>query len=290
MKVVAYSYEIGSFGKPVAMDLAQNADLTFIPFSRIYHLALERNERFRRRKQDVSEGRGAIDTWEGHFFSEPSFISLFESLVLELAARGRVILVGVGIQAVLRPFDGILRVHVHAPLTIRVSRFMALNAVTASEANQTVRWWDQRRRALMEINPALEGLEGEKSCDLVINTERVTIPAASRLLQAALNEMPGPPDPPRWRAALNELALAKRVECAVREGGSAMGLAPLEVLPVEGRPETLRLSGFVHTHEDEAQATARARAAAEGREVVSALKLLKLHSDLTPPCYFRHEE
>jgi|GEM_PF-6729701 len=290
MKVVTFSYEIGSFGKSVAMDLAQNADLDFIPFSQIYHLALERNERFRRRKEDVSEGRGNIDTWEGFFFSEPSFTSLFESLVLELAARGRAILVGAGIPTVLRPFDGILRVHVHAPLTLRVKRFMDLNKLTVSEANQTVKWWDHRRRALLEINPVLEGLEGDNGCDLVINTERVTIPAASRLLQSALKEMPGPPDPPLWQAVLNELALAKRVECAVREGGSALGLAPLEILPVEDRPGTLRLSGFVHTEQDAAEAVALARRAAEDREVISVLKLLKLHGDLTPPSYFKHED
>ena len=290
MKVVAFSYEIGSFGKSVAMDLAQNAGLTFIPFSRIYHLALERNERFRRRKQDVSEGRGDIDTWEGHFFSVPSFTSLFESIVLELAAQGQVILVGVGIQAVLAPFDGVLRVNVHAPLPIRVKRFMDLNKLTVSEANQTVKWWDQRRRALLEINPIFEGAGCDESYDLVINTERVTIPAASRLLQSALQEMAGPPDPPQWRAHLQELALAKRVECAVREGGSALGLAPLEVFPADDRPGSLRLNGFVHTEEDAVQAVRLARGAAEGREVISLLKLLKLHGDLVPPSYWRNEE
>lgn len=290
MKVVTFSHEIGSFGKSVAMDLAQNAGLDFIPFSRVYQLALERNERFLRRRQDISEGRGDIDTWEGHFFSVPSFSSLFESIVLELASPGRVLLVGVGMQAVLAPFDGVLRVHVHAPLPIRVKRFMELNQVTVGEANQTIKWWDQRRRALLEINPIFEEVSGYAGCDLSINTERVPIPAASRLLQSALQEMPGAPDPPRWRANLLELALAKRVECAVREGGSALGLAPLEVFLAEDRPGALCLSGFVHTEEDAVQAVRLARSAAEGREVISLLKLLKLHGDLAPPSYWKNEE
>lgn len=85
MKVVAFSYEIGSFGKSVAMDLAQNAGLEFIPFRDVYQLALDRNERFRARQKEIAEGRGDVDTWEGHFFSEPASTSLFEAIALEMA-------------------------------------------------------------------------------------------------------------------------------------------------------------------------------------------------------------
>ena len=286
MKVVAFSYDIGSFGKPVAMDLAQNADLAFVPFSEIYKLALERNERFRRRKQDVAEGRGDIDMWEGHFFSDPSFLSLFESIVLEIAGRGNVIQVGAAVQAVLKPFDGIIKVHLRAPLEVRVKRFMDLNGITVSEANQTVKWWDQRRRALFEMNSIFEGL-GDDVHDLIINTDRVTIPAASRLLQALVREFPSPPDPAAWREMLARHALAKRVECAVREGASALGLAPLEVRPSDESPEILNLSGFVHTEADAAEALKAARAASEGHQIQAQLKQLRLHSDLVPPSHWR---
>ena len=289
MKVVAFSYEIGSFGKSVAMDLAQNTGMTFVPFREVYQLALTRNERFRRRKEDVAEGRGNIDTWEGHFFSDPSFTSLFESIVLEMAGRGNVILIGAGIQAVLRPFSGILLVHVRAPLEVRVQRFMDLNGITVSEANQTVKWWDQRRRALFEFNTLFDAV-GDDFYDLVINTDRVPIPAASRLLQAMTKEMPAPPDPAAWQANLAERALAKRVECAVREGGSALGLAPLEVRPSDERPPALVLSGFVHTAEDADRALRLAGRAADGREIISQLKLLRLHNDLLPPSYWKHED
>ncbi len=289
MKVVALSYEIGSFGKSVAMDLAQNAQLTFIPFGQVYRLALERNERFRLHKQDVAEGRGNIDIWEGLFFGEPSFRSLFESIILEMAGRGDVILIGAGAQAVLRPFDGLLKVHIQAPLEVRIKRFMDLNGLTVGEAGQTVKWWDQRRRALAEFS-GFENLVDEDDYDLVINTDRVSIPAASRLLQAAIQEMPGPPDSTLWRDRLARLALAKRVECAVREGGSALGLAPLEVRPADDQPDTLCLIGFVHTEADARKALALARAAAEGHRVLTQLKQLRLHNDLMPPSYLRTEE
>ena len=290
MKVVAFSYEIGSFGKSVAMDVAQNAGLTFIPFSQVYRLALDRNERFRRRKKDVSEGRGDIDIWEGHFFSDPSFLSLFESIILEMASQGDVILIGTGAQAVLRPFGGLLKVHVRAPLEVRVKRFMDLNNITFNEANQTVKWWDQRRRALFELNSLFESAVGESGCDLIINTDRVPIPAASRLLQTAIAELPGPPDPALWQERLGQLALAKRVECAVRESGSALGLAPLEVRPADDEPETLCLTGFVHTEEDAAQALDLSRRVAEGHQVQSHLKLLRLHGDLMPPSCWRTDD
>ncbi|MDR1045503.1 MAG: cytidylate kinase-like family protein [Candidatus Adiutrix sp.] len=280
MKVVAFSYEIGSFGKSIAMDLAQNAALTLHPFREVYELAQARNERFRRRRQEVVEGRAEIDIWEGHFFHEPSFTSLFEALVLELAGRGDVILVGAAVQAVLREVANIILVHVRAPLPVRVSRFMELNGLTVAEANQTVRWWDQRRRAIFEINARFEDLPG--SCDLIINSDRVSIPAASRLLQTLVAESPGPADPAAWRARLAQEALAKRVECAVRERHSALGLAPLEVRPSEEKPETLILTGFIHRSEDQRAILAQARAAAEGREVIAQLKELKLHGDLMP--------
>lgn len=289
MKVVAFSYEIGSFGKSVAMDLAQNAGLEFIPFRDVYQLALDRNERFRTRQKEIAEGRGDVDTWEGHFFSEPASTSLFEAIALEMAAKGNVILIGVGMQALLHPFEGILRVQVRAPLEVRVHRFMELNNLTVGEANQTVRWWDQRRRSVWGLNSIFDK-EGNEYCDLVINTDRVTIPAASRLLQVAIKELPGPADPALWQNKLRELALAKRVECVVREQASAMGLAPLEVRPAESGNGALALTGFVNFQEDMTEALAIARNAAEGRQVISQLKILKLHGDLAPPCYWRGKD
>ncbi len=289
MKVVTLSHEVGSFGKAVALDLAQNTDLTVIPFSRVYHLALERSDRFRRRKEEVAEGRGDLDIWEGLFFSEPGFISLFESLVLEMAARGDVILMGVGAQAVMKPGDGLFKVYIRAPLETRIKRFMELNGLTVGEASRTVRWWDQRRRALFELNPAFESVVGESNCDLVVNTERVSIPAASRLLQTAINELPGAPDPARWRDRLTRLALAKRVESVVRETGSAVGVAPLEVRPAEDPSEALFLTGFVHSEAVAGAALMLAQTASEGRPVVSQLKLLRLHHDLLPPSHLRPE-
>lgn len=268
------------------MDLAQNANLAFTPFSEVYKLALARNERFRRHKQDVAEGRSDIDIWEGHFFSDPSFLSLFEALVLEIASRGDVILVGAAVQAILKPFDGVIKVHLRAPLEVRVKRFMELNNITVAEANQTVKWWDQRRRALFEMNSIFEGLS-DNVHDLIINTDHVPIPAASRLLQTAVKECPSPPDPPAWRENIARHALAKRVECLVREVGSAFGLAPLEVCPSDESANTLNLSGFVHTEEDAATAMKTALAAAEGYKIQSHLKLLRLHGDLVPPSCLR---
>lgn len=286
MKVVAFSYELGSFGKSVAMDMAQNADLAFVPFREIYQMAMARNERFRLKRQETAEGEGEFDTWEGHFFSDASFTSLFEALVLEVAARGRVILIGTGMQSVLNPFEGILKVHLRAPLEVRVRRFMELNGLTVGEANQTLRWWDQRRRAVLEVNSIFEK-EGGDYCDLLINTDRVTIPAASRLLQTAIKELPGPADPAAWQARLSQLALAKRIECMVRECGSAMGLAPLEVRPSDDRPGVMVVSGFVHTEENAAEVLAAARAVSEGSDIQSQLKLLRLHGDMVPPPFWR---
>lgn len=192
-------------------------------------------------------------------------------------------------QALLHPFEGILRVQVRAPLEVRVHRFMDLNNLTVGEANQTVRWWDQRRRSVWGLNSIFDK-EGNEYCDLIINTDRVTIPAASRLLQVAIKELPGPADPALWQNNLRELALAKRVECVVREQASAMGLAPLEVRPAESGNGALALTGFVNFQEDMAEAMTIARNAAEGRQVISQLKILKLHGDLAPPCYWRGKE
>ncbi|MDR1921439.1 MAG: cytidylate kinase-like family protein, partial [Candidatus Adiutrix sp.] len=264
--------------------------LTFIPFSQVYGLALERNEKFRRRKDDLAEGRGDIDIWEGHFFSHPSFTSLFESIVLELAGRGDVIMVGAAIQAVLRPFPGIGLVYVHAPLEVRVKRFMDLNQITLMEANQTIKWWDQRRRALFEISSIFENTAGFDAYDLTINTDRVSISAASRLLQTMLQELPAPPDPSAWQARLKRLALARRVECSVREAGAALGLAPLEVHPDEDDEKALKLTGFVHSADDEAEALRQARNSSEGHEIKSYLKLLQLHGDLMPPHCWKEDQ
>ncbi|MGL4207992.1 MAG: hypothetical protein ACRCTY_01255, partial [Candidatus Adiutrix sp.] len=108
------------------------------------------------------------------------------------------------------------------------------------------------------------------------------ISAASRLLETMYEELPMPPDKDVWENRFKNLALAKRVECAVRENGSGLGLAPLEVHLAENDTD-LKLTGFVHNGDDETEALRLAAKHSEGREIKCCLKHLQLHNDLVPP-------
>lgn len=75
------------------------------------------------------------------------FAALLESVMLQYARRGNVVLVGRGANQMLRLVPGVLRVRTVAPLELRAQRLAASEDLDLDTARQLATAVDQQRRA-----------------------------------------------------------------------------------------------------------------------------------------------
>ena len=121
MAVVTISRQTGSSGDEIAVLLAKKLKYELIDDEKIHSLAEGCDDEYK----DACSAY-EIEKFHGFFerlsFNRPAYKSLFESLNLELAGRDNVILLGRGVQVVLKEFPGILHVRIVAPQEIRIKQ------------------------------------------------------------------------------------------------------------------------------------------------------------------------
>lgn len=115
-------------------------------------------------------------------FEEEKLVKITRNLVTELAAEGRMVLVGYGAAAVLAHERDVVHVRLVAPREFRVQRVAEELSLGSAEAGRTVEEWDKRlvqyhqtyygrdpddpTHYHMVLNTALLGLEG--AADLIV--------------------------------------------------------------------------------------------------------------------------
>lgn len=117
--------------------------------------------------------------------SDSRYKEAITSVMTELAARGGVVIIGRGGQAVLREHPRCLHVRTTAPIAVRVRRIAEREGLSAEKAKERVEESDKARldyhHKYFKINPADPDLY-----DIVINTAHISEEAAAELIVAAL--------------------------------------------------------------------------------------------------------
>jgi cytidylate kinase len=195
--VVAFSREVGSGGATVARLVAQQLGFTLYDREILTSMA-ERLQADIRHVEAMDEAvpsaldnilRGAME----HIPSTASYRRILAELMHEIAARGRVVILGRGCT-ILVPHA--LRVRVVAPMDVRVARVGELEGLTPSRARKLVEDIDRKRRAFFHVHFRRDA-DDCTSYDLVINTERTSLEHAADLVLCAVQ---------RRRAAVEEAA------------------------------------------------------------------------------------
>lgn len=135
----------------------------------------------------VSEIRAAIGELVG---LHPSLWQLEQQVaeaILQLAHVGQVIFVGRAAHLVTRDVPGGLHVRLVAPLEVRIARIARLLDCGHEKAAAHIAEHDEARRRYVRKNFSRE-TDDPRDYDLVLNTARVTPPAAARVVLAALRD------------------------------------------------------------------------------------------------------
>ena len=116
--------------------------------------------------------------------SRLGYQNLIQKVIGETAEAGQVVLVAHGASACLANINGLLRVLVTASPGVRAERLMALTDVGEGQAKKAIQDSDRERQKFFR---RIYNLRQEllTQYDLVVNTDRFTVPDAVRLIVAA---------------------------------------------------------------------------------------------------------
>jgi len=271
MAIIVISSEAGAPGEQIAALVAERLGHQLVDHSQVRQLAQDCDSEFDKACTFYQANYGEpepIGWLERLFYSNPAYVSLFKSLHYELASRGNVVILGRGPQIVLREVPGILKVRIVAPTRWRAEQVAAQRGVSLEEATAYVDKMDLSRRALMESVygvPIYIWLY-----DLAINMQTFSTETATGFICQAATAMRSAPDETAIKEKLFCLALAARVESAVKK---QIQVAPYRGFAVTATADgSVSLTGAVHDKFSRSQAE---KIAAAVKGVTGVANLLK---------------
>lgn len=212
MPVVALTQEMGSLSKDVAKALARDLGLATMRHEVVDHVAskmLVSRSLIKR----LREGKaGTIE----RLTADREGIAIYSAEeVLEIAARGNVVLRGWGATCLLRTVPHVVCVRVTRPFAKRVEWLLAhLDTDDAEFAADEIRRSDQAHAARMHAQFGVTW--GDPLLyDLVLNTDRISVESCVQQIRALI-ERPEFSETEASRALLQGLALQARVRAALK--------------------------------------------------------------------------
>jgi cytidylate kinase len=238
MSIVAISESAGSGGPEIGRGVASALGYEFADREIIAKAAESYGE-------GVSELTHATQEkpslWERLTHSQQRYVTYIESTICELAARDNVVLVGLASTIVLGRIPHVLRVRTNAPQRQRAEWVQRHLGLTPEAAVEYVRHADRERAARVRFLYHVDW-DDPSLYDLVLNTERLAVASAVRMIQDALADerFASRPDGQRSMLDLRATAQAK----AALMANPATRQRPVSVTCENG---TLTLTGMVST-------------------------------------------
>jgi cytidylate kinase len=214
MPVIAMTREMGSGGREVANRVAEKLGLTMILHELVEHdLAEHMHVRESSVHSRLEGGASLRERWQ---IGSKRLARYTAEEVLELAARGNVLIRGWGACVVLKDVPHVPRIRVCAPLEVRERAVMARSGLgDLDAARREIQRNDAAHRRTLR---AAYGVDREDPLlyDLVLNTGRLSVEACTKLV-CELVESPEFHETDAARALLRDKALEAHIRIKLRE-------------------------------------------------------------------------
>lgn len=119
--------------------------------------------------------------------TDESYLKTLASVIREVAARGDVVILGRGSQAILQEDPDTLHVWVAAPKQHRIAHLVEREGMAPDAAEKRIKESDHNRQAFHRRYFKIDA-DDARLYDLVINARRVSTPLAVKLIALAVNE------------------------------------------------------------------------------------------------------
>ena len=184
MSIVAISETAGSLGREIGRTVAAALGHEFADREIISKAA----ERFGEGVLELTHATEEKPTlWERFTETQGRYMAYVEAILLEMAARDNVVLVGRASTIILGRIPQALRVRISAPEGARAQRIHQELGLTPEAALDYVRRSDRERAARERFLYHVDW-DDPLSYDLVLNTERLSVDGGARLIRDALQE------------------------------------------------------------------------------------------------------
>lgn len=182
MAIITISRQIGSGGDEIAARLAKELQFTLVDQTLLVELVkaqgLSKSDFEALDEEEFGEERQNRE-------QDRVYVDLLPTLITDLAAEKDLVVLGRGGQCLFRGFPGALHVRVVANTKERVRRLMDERGIEEHSAVRLVEESDETRRTFIQYHYG-EDIDDVAHYDLVINTDRLSVEAATRLLRLAI--------------------------------------------------------------------------------------------------------
>uniref|UniRef100_A0A7C5ETZ2 BON domain-containing protein n=1 Tax=Desulfobacca acetoxidans TaxID=60893 RepID=A0A7C5ETZ2_9BACT len=243
MAILAVSREYGSGGRDVGRMVAARLGYDYVDKERLFQDLEHSGPRWGKMARELDEVCPTL--WERHDWQYRGYLALMESLILDYAARDRVVIIGRGAPLLLYEVPFCLKVRLVAPLEVRVERIMLRESLDREAAMDLIQRVDYDRACYFKANYHTDW-DAESLYDLTLNTGSLTYQQAADLLVEALAEKDALATP-EARAHLADLALAYRLRARVATDPRVM----VPTLSVDLENGHLVVSGIIHSPKEQ---------------------------------------
>lgn len=191
-KIITVSRQFGSGGREIAKRLSEELDIPYFD-NEIIRLAAEKSgysrEMFEQSDQKPTGSllySMSLFAANGVGFDLPLSDKVFlvqSEVIKEAADKGSCIIVGRCANYVLRDYENVTSLYIHAPLSKRIERAVSIYNVEADKAKETVTKNDKRRAAYYNFYTSQKWGQSE-NYDLTINSARLGIDGTVSVLKA----------------------------------------------------------------------------------------------------------
>ena len=220
MAVIAMTQEMASLGKDVALGLCEALGLQQVRHE-IGDVVAGRMQVKKSLIRRIREGKaGARERW----VADEKTISIFTAEeVLDLAAKGNVLIRGWGATLILRAVPHVPCIRVCAPLELRVKRLMERLETDDEElARKEIEGDDAARHSRMSGHFGVDW--GDPTLyDLTLNTDRIPIRTCVEQVIALVNS-PAFTETPSSKQKVQDLALQARARAALKANEATAGV------------------------------------------------------------------
>jgi cytidylate kinase len=182
MAIITISRQIGSGGDEIAARLAKELQFTLVDHAALVELL---------KAQDLS--KSDVETLDEEESQEERqrreqdrvYVDLLPTLITDLATEKNLVVLGCGGQCFFQGCPGALHVRVVASAKERVRRLMDERGIEEQSAVRLVEESDETRRRFIQYHYG-EDIDAAVHYDLVVNTNRLSVETATRLVTAAV--------------------------------------------------------------------------------------------------------
>jgi len=239
MAILTISREYGSGGREIGRQLAQRLSYQYVDKERLFHDLEQFGQRWGQMARELDEVCPTV--WERYDWQYRGYVAQVESLILDYAAAGRVVIIGRGSPFLLRDIPFCLRVRLMAPLEQRLERIMLQESLNREAAARLITQVDGERACFIKANYGLDWAD-DRFYDLTLNTVSLGYHRVVELLCEALTEKDGQATP-EARTRLARLALAYRLKARVATDPRVL----VPTLQVSFTHDAITISGIIHT-------------------------------------------